>query len=187
MILAGGKSSRMGRNKAELLLDGKTFLQWQVDKLRDMGIGDILISGPMEPLPGTRAIPDIFPDRGPLGGLHACLAAAENTCCLVITVDVPLIPGETLSALLTAHSEGEEDVTLLSVDEGIEPLLAVYDKDLSGTIAELICDRSRPVRDLLKEVKTCVVPYSGPAEAILNCNTAEEYEKLCKYQHDQLC
>ena len=93
VVLAGGMSSRMGRSKPELLLRGKTLLQWQVEKLRRLGIADILISGSRcFWLPGTRTVPDILPQRGPLGGLHACLDQAENSRCVVLGVDTPLVP-----------------------------------------------------------------------------------------------
>ena len=83
IILAGGQSRRMGRNKSELRLNGKTLLQIQADKLFALGIGDVMLSGAdCAALPGTRVIPDEYAGRGPLGGLHACLKAARNPFCL---------------------------------------------------------------------------------------------------------
>lgn len=80
IVLAGGASRRMGTSKAELLLNGKSLLEWQVEKFRSLGITDILLSGRDCPaLPGTRVIPDELPDRGPLSGLYSCFRAAKHS------------------------------------------------------------------------------------------------------------
>lgn len=107
IVLAGGASRRMGQNKAELVLNGKSLLQLQVNKLRSLGIEDVMLSGIGCPsLPGTRVIPDKFPGKGPLAGLHACLRAAKNPACLALSVDVPLVPASALAHLCKVHQKG---------------------------------------------------------------------------------
>lgn len=175
MILAGGKSSRMGREKANLLLHGKTLLEWQADKLRALGITDILLSGANCPaLPGTKIIPDILQERGPLGGLHACLQTAEHPQCIVLTVDTPLLPAWVLSKMCCAHEMG---VTVLGHHGKQEPLIGVYDKSVGEVIAPLIAERSAPVRALRDLVEWSVYEYYGPEELLLNCNTPEEFQQ----------
>ena len=61
IVLAGGRSSRMGTDKAGLSFRGMTLLEWQVSKLQRLGIEEIIISG-------SRGVRDVFPGRGPLGG-----------------------------------------------------------------------------------------------------------------------
>lgn len=71
------------------------------------GLQDIMLSGENCPaLPGARVIPDEYNGKGPLGGLHACLRAAQNPACLVVSVDTPLIPAAALAHLCQAHSGG---------------------------------------------------------------------------------
>ena len=65
IVLAGGRSTRMGTDKADLLIDGRTFLETQVRKLRHLGAGEILISGRSSSLPGTRSVPDLDQRRRP--------------------------------------------------------------------------------------------------------------------------
>ena len=60
-VLAGGLSSRMGRDKAALPFGGTTLLDFQVQKLRSLGMEDIMISGTEQQIPGTRPIPDVYP------------------------------------------------------------------------------------------------------------------------------
>ena len=99
VILAGGKSSRMGREKSDLILNGNTFLEIQIEKGKQLGIKKIYISG----YKGVRCTEEIVMDRiknrGPLGGLEACFRKASEegfSHCLVLGVDTPLVPKEEL-------------------------------------------------------------------------------------------
>lgn len=173
IVLAGGASRRMGQNKAELVLNGKTLLQHQVDKLRALGIEDIMLSGTRRPaLSGTRAIPDEFPGKGPLAGLHACLKAARNPACLVLSVDVPLVPASALSHLRGAHREG---VTVLCHGGREEPLIAVYDRTAAAPMREMLERGEYIVRKLKKSVLWNHFRYLGPEELILNCNCPKDF------------
>ena len=135
IVLAGGFSRRMGTDKAELTLGGLTLLELQIRKLRQIGIADIMISGYGKPMEGTRAIEDIYPHKGPMSGIHACLKAAKSEACLVVSVDVPLFPAEWLEKLVQAH---DGPVTMLSHGDELEPLLAVYATSLASMAEELI-------------------------------------------------
>lgn len=173
IILAGGASRRMGRNKAELRLMGKTLLQRQADKLHGLGIEDIMLSGAGCPaLPGTRVIPDEYPGKGPLGGLYACLHSARNPSCLVVSVDTPLIPAEALAQLCRAHRAG---VTVLRHKGREEPLLGVYDRCVADFISALIGAGTYAVRALQDTVCWNCFDYSGPEELLINCNTPEDF------------
>ncbi len=177
IILAGGLSSRMGSNKAELVLGGKTLLEHQVDRLRELGIDDIILSGAAcAEIEGTRVVSDIYPRRGPLGGLHACLQAAKHPQVLVLGVDVPLVPLSVLNHLCRAHTEG--GVTVLRHGDKQEPLIGVYDSNLSDAIAGLIAEKSASVRALAQIVPWTYWDYLGPEELLLNCNAPEEFEKI---------
>ena len=173
IVLAGGLSRRMGQNKAELRLNGKTLLEIQAGKLFELGIRDVMLSGADCPaLPGARVIPDEYAGRGPLGGIHACLRAAENPACLVLSVDVPLIQPETLARLCRAHGGG---VTVLRRGTMEEPLIGVYDRWVSDSIAGMIGDGRYAVRDLRDAVRWNIFDYSGPEELLINCNTPEDF------------
>lgn len=174
VILAGGLSSRMGQPKALLTLEGKTLLQRQADKLRALGIEDVMISGGIE-LPGVRSIADEYPQRGPLGGMHACLKAAKHDRCLVLSVDAPLIPANALAYLCRSHTEG---VTALRHEGGEEPLIAVYDSELHHIIAPMIESGGAPVRRLREMTVWNTFDYRGPQEFLQNCNTPEDFARV---------
>ena len=175
IVLAGGHSRRMGCCKATLLLEGQTLLTRQVEKLRALGIRDILISGcGIPPMPGVRIVPDELPERGPLGGIYSCLHAARYEQCLVMSVDAPLVPVLLLQQLLDAHEPG---VTILRHGELREPLLGVYDRSTADAIYDLIAQGSAPVRRLQQRVHWSECEYTGLEEYLLNCNTPQEYQQ----------
>ncbi len=174
-ILAGGFSSRMGRDKAALPFGGTTLLAFQVGKLRALGIEDIMISGSGQELPGTRSIPDVFPHKGPLSGIHACLLQAKGGSVLFLGVDTPLIPLETLRALASAHESG---VTLLRHGERTEPLIGVYDAALIPLCGEILQSGHTGVRQLLDRTAVKELPFDGDETVFLNANTPEDYARL---------
>jgi len=175
VILAGGQSRRMGTDKASLPLFGRTFAEHQAEKLRALGIRDILFSGGGDAPAGTRAVPDELPGRGPLGGLHAALKRAEHPACLVLPVDAVLVPESVLRALLEAHRGG---VTVLSHSGRPEPLLAVYDSDLWGLAEELLRQGGdTSARAFLERAGYRELPYDGDETLLMNCNTPEDYRR----------
>ena len=176
IILAGGLSSRMGTNKAELLLDRKRFLEIQIEKCRQLGIQDILLSGYSGRLPGTRSIPDVIAHCGPMSGLHACLESVQNPAALVLAIDTPLVPVSALFTLLEAHTSG---ITMLSCSGKAEPLIAVYDIQLCDRLAKKLEEGHCSLMRLASEIGFQTVAYTGDPALLMNCNTPEEYWSLC--------
>ena len=160
----------MGTDKAELIFHGMPLAQWQAEKLRSLGLKHILISGY-----GPKMIPDDIPDKGPLGGLYTALRRAKGEQCLVIPVDTPLIPEQTLELLIQAHQGG---ITLLQNGEKPEPLIGVYDRNIADKILPILLNGSTAVRRLLDQVGYRTVPYTGSPDLMINCNTQEEFAQI---------
>lgn len=176
IILAGGHSSRMGRDKAGLMLGGKPLLARQIHKMQALGIRDILLSGSIRAhFPDTRVIPDELPERGPLGGICSCLRAAKHDRCLVLSVDTPLIPLSALSHLCRSH---HGDITVLRHGDRQEPLVGVYSRSVADAAAALIAEQSAPVRALESTAAWSVFDYAGPEEFLMNCNTPEDFSQI---------
>ena len=178
IILAGGKSRRMGADKAEISLDGMTFLEIQVRKLQLLGAADIIISGKASNLPGTRSVMDIYPGCGPLGGLYSCFLSSSQTCALVLSVDVPLISSSTLEELLETHFRDDYDATILIRNGRIEPLIAVYNTDTAGLLAELIENKKLAVRAYIDRLHYRLYSHNGSPDELLNCNFPEDLAAL---------
>ncbi len=177
ILLAGGISSRMGCDKAELAFRGKPLIRYQTDRLSTLGIKDIVIAGYPKPPEGTRFAPDVYPRRGPLSGLHAGLLAVENPCALLLAVDTPLVPAALLRELIEAHRGG---ITLAAMEGEPEPLIGVYDRALARDCEAVLQGERTSMRQLFERVKPALVPYRGDPLLLLNCNTPEEYKTLCE-------
>ena len=182
LLLAGGRSSRMGTDKADLLYGGKTFLAHMLSKAHALKIEKCFISGYPTLRSNVRSVPDQFPDRGPLGGIHAGMKAMDTPYCLVLPIDAPLLPIGVLESLLRAHRESTEKDKVLIWEHGDrkEPLIAIYPTAMAEMIGELICDRPVPVFRALDRIGyDCCLIEIDEAE-IINVNTPELYEKLLK-------
>lgn len=103
VVLAGGQSSRMGSDKANLILKNKTLLQNACELLKAAGASNVLISRNVKCANG-QYIPDIYPDSGPLGGIYSTLMATEQDI-LVTAVDMPLLTCTLLSQIASAGSD----------------------------------------------------------------------------------
>jgi molybdopterin-guanine dinucleotide biosynthesis protein A len=144
LILAGGRSSRMGTDKALLPhpISGLPLLEHQAALLRSLpGCAELLLSAPAErpypladPLAGIRVIPDATPDSGPLAGLAAGLAAASHSRLLIVAVDLPALSADFLHPLLAASSFSC-GIAPRHADGTFEPLCAVYPVNSSARAA----------------------------------------------------
>ena len=128
VVLAGGKSSRMGRDKALISVEGRTLLERAVTLLRPH-VREILVIG--DPLKYSTAqgqvVPDLQPGLGPLGGVVTALKQARYVRLLVIACDMPNINDRLLMRLKTALDEGH-DAAVPRRQGLIEPLAAAYHK-----------------------------------------------------------
>lgn len=131
-ILAGGKSLRMGRDKAGILIDGVSLLTRQIGLVRAVGADELLVSlrpglNPVKPLPSqARIVRDRHPDSGPLSGVEACLEASQNDLVLMLAVDLPAMTPEYLRALLAMARTGQGVIAELG--NQFEPLASLYPK-----------------------------------------------------------
>jgi len=118
VVLAGGKSSRMGSDKANLVLKNKTLLHNACDLLKDAGAKNILISrnvtNPVESLrhfspsdyPLKKYVKDIYLNSGPLGGIYSTLVATDYDL-LITAVDMPLLTSSLLSTIVLASQSNK--------------------------------------------------------------------------------
>ena len=187
IVLAGGKSSRMGTDKADLCIGDKSFLELQIEKGRELGIQDIQVSGYRGkrcPVPVT---PDRFPEKGPLGGLESCLRRAKQEKCLVLGVDIPLIPVTELENLLSASEKSESAVTVLKHGDRKEPLIGVYHRDLADGIWEEITQGKRKVFGFLDKIGYTVYESKAPEQYITNVNTPDIYIQIKEREDKENC
>ena len=184
LLLAGGKSSRMGMDKAELLYEGQTFVENIINKVQSLGIKNIFLSGYKGAKENAQVVVDIYPEVGPLGGLHAGFHAVATPYCLVLPVDIPQIPLDFLESLMEKHLQQcenpeEKDLTLLLEGEGfLEPLIGIYPVNMVDFIEERIKAQRLSVFRMLKEWGSKSFATDVPKWQLANINTQEDYEAL---------
>lgn len=138
VILAGGKSSRMGRDKAWLEIDGQSLLARQIQLVREAGAHEVFISGRANANYAEfdcRVLQDQLVGAGPLGGIESALAVTPSSLLLVLAVDMPRMTPEFLRQLWSNCDEGVGVVP--RVEGEIEPLAAFYPRAARRLIEEL--------------------------------------------------
>ena len=130
VILAGGKSSRFGADKASTLLLGRPLLQWVLDAAA-AAVDEVVVVGAVgEELPGVtcavpaRIIRDRYANAGPLAGLVTGLEAADTDVCLALSCDAPLLQSSLLGALVGGL--GAANAIVPEVEGHLQPLVAAY-------------------------------------------------------------
>ena len=138
VVLAGGASRRMGRNKAFLELDGRPLLAVVIERLAEVCAEVLVVAGDVDLYAGfgVPVVGDRFPGVGALGGLHAGLDVASFELALVVGCDMPFLDPALLRAF-AAWAEGY-DVALLRQGEQVEPLHAAYRRTCLPAIEQAI-------------------------------------------------
>lgn len=195
-VLAGGQSTRMGRDKALVEVGGRPLIALAMEKLRALGIEPRICGSRADLKPFGEVLPDRFPGSGPLAGIEAALAASEADLNLFLPIDVPLVPVEFLR-WIAERAEASGAAATVPVAEGREqPLCAVYSRRLQPGLRAALeagnCKVMRAVRqsaEALGErldafaVESVAAPGVWPADPALrywfrNLNTPEDLARL---------
>src|SRR5437868_2071507 len=127
VLLAGGESRRMGRDKATAVFRGEALWQHQIELLHTVNPREILVSARNKPAwqpGGTIFVADQPPSRGPLSGLAAALQVSRGTHLLTLAVDMPLMTACCLMSMCDEIAPGRG--VLPNIGDRVEPLAAVY-------------------------------------------------------------
>lgn len=184
IILAGGRSSRMGRDKTLLLYDNETLIERTVRKLRNF-VDEIIVASNNTAkynLPGIVEVPDSYPGMGPLGGMHAGLMAAQHRHSFLVSCDMPFFTEE-LARYLLERREGY-DVVVPEIRNQLEPLCAVYSRNCINPIERCLQANVSQVYRFYSDVRVRKIVESdlclvGDLEKMFcNLNTPEDVYSL---------
>ena len=184
VILAGGNSKRMGRDKLELDFGGRTMLQSVVDRF-GAEFGEVCISvADPEKYAGiaTRRITDILPGAGPLSGLHAALSQTRADGVFLVAADLPY--AEPRAAKRIIELRGDCEACLIMLPDGkLEPLFGYYGNSLLGRCEEAILSGEFRMTEIIRNSAVRYVDISELGDLwddklILNINTPNDYQKL---------
>lgn len=187
-VLAGGKSSRMGQDKALLRMpSGVTLLQHIVataklvaDNVALLGSGEKY----RDVVDDVEIVEDVYRDCGPLGGIHAALSSTSTDLNLVIATDMPNVSVELLRFLIQRARSTDRVVTIPRVGELLQPLCAVYRQSFLFTAEQALRTGRYRINTAISEVSIDVIGEAElfaagfGAELFANANTPEEWDAL---------
>ena len=178
-ILAGGASRRMGTDKSQLLIEQQTFTERIAQTLLQLTDSVTIVGRVSES--GLPTVPDVYPQWGALGGLHAAFTACAREWAIVVACDLPFVTAELFTHLANLRLD-HEAVAPIQDDGRPQPLAALYRVDpCLQRATELIENGQRRPLDLLDTVHTRWVPFAeirnlDQAERFfVNINTPEDY------------
>ncbi len=189
VILAGGRSRRMGFNKALLDLDGRPLISVVIDRVRPL-TDRILISSNDEAsyrFLNFPVVPDRFMDCGPLAGFHASMLSNISSLYIMLACDLPNLQSPVLSNLVSL-ADGVDAVIPRTEDGVVHPLCAVYRRTCLPSIERALQrGTNKVVETFLND--TLVVRWVGPDEGqyreadLANINTPEDLQRLKSPTH----
>ncbi len=177
-ILTGGKSSRMGTDKASLDFKGKTFAEQISNAIKPYSNSIYNISSRNEHSDSINLIKDIHLDIGPMGGIHSALSHTDKEWNLITSCDLPLLQPKSIYWLLE-NTEYKHDATILDINNKRNPLFGIYHKSCIRTIESLIAQNAYRMMHLIDNINTKIIKAPDYiADTLININTPEEYQKI---------
>jgi len=157
-ILAGGRSTRMGSDKALVLLNGRTLLARMLEAARSLTSNVRIVGDPAKYKTFAPVVEDIFLGCGPLGGIHAALRSATTDLNVILAVDTPFVSLELLQFLVTrARNFPQALVTVAQANGGYQPLCAAYRCEFANAAEQALRAGHYKIGDLFDPASTQVI------------------------------
>lgn len=150
LLLAGGKSRRMGRDKRFLELGGRTLLQRSLDVLEGLFTEVIVsVAEPLTELKGLRArvVTDLIPDCATMGGLYSGLSGASHPRVFAAACDMPFLTDSVIRRM--ADLGRDADVVMVRLANGLQPMHAMYSKACLPHLERMLHAKNLRVQDLV--------------------------------------
>lgn len=189
VILAGGRSRRMGENKAKMMFGGEPLLT-RVARRLSPAVDDLLVIGPssLAPLaPRARVVEDALPAIGPLGGLYTALTATTSAHIFLVACDMPFISLSLVRAMLAfARTHSDADVVALEADGHVQPLHAVYSRACLPAVERALKASDHSLHALLAHLTFAAIDAETvrcedpTGLSTFNVNTPEDWEKALR-------
>ena len=188
-ILAGGRSSRMGRDKALLRVGSQTLLELVMRRLapcvqRLVVIGNAHNARQLEALSVEPVLTDLAPEMGPLMGVYTGLMHTDTPLNLFVSCDMPWVEPRLIERLTASAGPSTEAVASVHPREGIQPLPLLCHASACRTVGALLDRGARSLQVLLAQSRARLVQIEEPAlwRAFTNVNTPADYGTL----HDEI-
>jgi len=181
IILAGGKSSRLGMNKALLELKGKKLIDYPVQLLEKCCSHLIISSNQPLSMP-YQVFPDVIRETSPMVGIYSCLLQSKTPYNVVLSCDMPFIKQEVIS-ILVSRIERNKIIVPVHHDNLMEPLCAVYPTHSAKSLMESIGKKQFTLHDYILSQPHSIVFFSEKMkfwseDLFANINTPADIEKF---------
>lgn len=179
IILAGGKSSRMGTDKGFLLLNNKPFVKYSINALTPLVSEIIIVSDNSDyDVFGFKRIADITKNAGPVAGICSGLEASRTDYNLILSCDIPLIKSQILEKLIKNIDDTSQIIQVESKGKSM-PLIALYKKEVASTFNTFLKNDERRLRVAINSCKSKnIVLDEEDAFTTINVNTKTELKAL---------
>ena len=179
ILLAGGKSSRMGTDKGFLKLNKKSFIEYSMEALQPL-VSEMLIvtNNPDYDVFKMKRVDDLIRDAGPLAGIYSGLKQSKTEYNLVLSCDIPLIKTEILEKLINAQDGCQDVIQIVSKGKSM-PLIAMYKKTCETIFYKLLQNDERRLHIALKQCKVKNVVLNSENDLFTkNINTPAELKSI---------
>ncbi len=179
IILAGGKSSRMGTDKGFLELNNKPFARYSIEALQPLVSKILIVSDDAKyDTFGLKRITDCTKNAGPVAGIYSGLEASKTEWNLILSCDIPLITSHVLQKLIIAVDDASDIIQAESNGKTM-PLIALYKRSVKTKFLELLQNDERRLRIVVNQCSFKNVALDKVnIDATMNINTKEDFKHI---------
>ena len=179
IVLAGGKSSRFGSDKALALHDGLPLVKRAVDLLHGLGLHPAVITrkGQSYPFLDCTVLEDKLPDLGPLGGLYTAMSAFPHDAFCVLTCDMPLLTDEAVSALMQ-DDRNKGKILLYHARGRVQPFPGIYPRSILPRVRHGLLEGRCSLKSLMEGAPVKAVIWAWNPDIFINVNTSKDLPRV---------
>jgi molybdenum cofactor guanylyltransferase len=180
IVMAGGRSSRMGTDKSLMLLRGKSLVQYAIDAIKPL-CAQVVISANKNAydFTGCEVWPDIYPIQAPMIGLYSCLKRSTTDVNIVVSCDMPLLQTSLFEHLLSEL--GSNDIVVPEHDNHMEPLCGIYRSSVASSLKAFIEAQNYKLHEFISassHLSLSINPSHFSPYIFMNVNTLTEFNQL---------
>ncbi len=184
VLLAGGKSSRMGYDKQLITIDKQSIVKKNIEILNTIFDKVVVVTNTKYIYNDSdcTVIKDIYADKGPIAGIHSAIHNF-NKDIFLIACDMPILDVEYIKYVIDTYKTTNKSIVSMLFNENIEPFYSIYSKDLLLDIENNIENDSLSLRRFIKNSDTYYINYNNlfnDKNLFININTPEELEDFIR-------
>ena len=187
IILAGGKSKRMGKDKSLLKFEGKTLLQRMIDEQKKIVSNVYVIGKGTENFENAEGIFDKVENIGPIWGLFTAMSEVQANLYLISPCDMPFLNHTDLKVILDEFIKGEYGAIIAESEKGTEPLVAVYSSKIFPLIKKNIENENYAIRAIFNQINKRFLKFDEQIfekDIFFNINYPIDYENALQLIND---